>query len=263
MSIPDLYIGVQAGESTDRQLLERIGSQVGLVVDKVEELSAKVDVVAHNQAQECRADSAVGSPEAATSGTPTSAHGGSGSPPPAPKKRRIMQQMTLPGATFSSPLVVVSKPDTTVKLSDWTVAALFYNWYCGKMYIESPGVSQGVRDSMLLCAKLIAYCKCFLAAKTVIPSQPVGDASALCAWQHTMNRMSLVVEGEVVKHLLKHGVRLRQYKVYSTFKALQQLDVAVFPTPDVTDSAIAVAYTTCPCYHFGSITAVRSKRCKK
>jgi hypothetical protein len=235
--------------------------KLDVFASQVDDLVTEVKVVAHNQKSQrymCATPSVCDSSDQACLRTPA-ATGAPAAPPDLVPKKRVLQQITLDSAEFTNSTVAVSKPGITLTLGKWNVAALFFNWYANKLYVVSPNTEQNIRDKMLMCAKVIAYCKCFIDPGTVIACVPVADAPALTLWHKRMTALSLRVQERLTSHAAAQGEKTRaDAKVYSTFKMLQKIAVETFPQVTVVDAAIDVAFTAgCDCYNF---TAIRNFR---
>lgn len=252
---------MQIGASTERQLLTRISAKLDVFASQVDDLTSEVKVVTHNQKRQLSdvatpARSAVSASVMVTPAGSSPIVGDIASDPPV-KKARVLKQITLPSAQFTGSNVVVRKPATTLTVGACTVAGLFFNWYLSKLYIMSAGTTESAHDQLIVCAKVIAYCKCFLDPGTIIECLPVADVVAADAWNLRMGAMSRIVEDRIIAHIHKHLRKLLvNPKVQGTYKLLRGIPIASFPVVAVVDAAYN-AVSTGKCYHYPSIAVFR------
>ena len=182
---------------------------------------------------------------------------------PSPAAKKARRQITLSFAAEGTPVSQLSPPPLFIVPSDWTVATLVYRWYADRMYIKSDSVQGADKTDMNRWAKLLCYCKRFMDSGTVIATKPsLSNTAELSTWTNQLRSIAAQAENRILAIIRTHAPgakRIKQAKLYSTYKALRAIPIENFPIPQVVDKAVSDARAVfVPCLHYGVISEFHS-----
>lgn len=111
---------------------------------------------------------------------------------------------------------------------------------------------------MLVCAKVIAYSKCFVADNSLVPLIPeVTNTVAFVEWGNNLRNTSQLLEGKMRQFLVETypGKRVKELKIFGTYRNLLKISLCTFPSMIFCDKPHIDATAGCSRYHYDSIAS--------